>query len=272
MKLLNLFKKKGNVKTGNPIVDYYNNYNEDGRLTRKSRLPEYLNTMKYIEKYLTADSKILEIGAGTGSYSIALADKGYDVTAVELVQHNIDIMRKKVKAHHNIKIYEGNACDLSFIESDSYDIVLLLGPMYHLFNDEDKHKALSEAIRVSKKGGVIYASYCNNDTTMYSFFYKKKILHYVDNGMITDDYHGKSKRENVFELYRKADIDFLMKKYNVTRLHFVGVDMLSYGFDDRLDLLNDREFEEYMKFLSQICEREDCVGLSIHMLDVFRKD
>ena len=63
-----------------------------------------------------------------------------------------------------------------------------------------------------------------------------------------------------------------MKNYNVTRLHFVGVDMLSYLFDDRLDSLNDREFREYMKFLGNICEREDSVGLSIHMLDVFKKE
>ena len=78
------------------------------------------------------------------------------------------------------KIYQGNACDLSFIESDTYDIVLLLGPMYHLFNDEDKNRAISEAIRVAKKGGIIYSAYCNSDTCVYKYFYKKKILHYID--------------------------------------------------------------------------------------------
>ena len=67
-------------------------------------------------------------------------------------------------------------------------------------------------------------------------------------------------------------VNLSIKNYDVTRLHFVGVDMLSYLFDDRLDNLNDREFEEYMKFISNLCEREDCVGLSIHMLDVFRKN
>ena len=70
----------------------------------------------------------------------------------------------------------------------------------------------------------------------------------------------------------KNHIDKLMNRYNVERLHFVGVDMLSYISDDRLDLLSDREFEEYMKFLSNLCEREDCVGLSIHMLDIFKKN
>ena len=94
----------------------------------------------------------------------------------------------------------------------------------------------------------------------------------IEKGLIKDNYHTVSAPEEIFELYRKTDIDRLMKSHNVTRLHFVGVDMLSYICDDRLDLLSNREFEEYMKFLSNLCEREDCVGLSIHMLDVFKKD
>ena len=272
MKFLDLFRKKKVIKTGNPVIDFYNRYDEDGRLLKKSRMPEYLTTMRYIEKYLKPDSKILEIGAGTGRYSIALAEKGYDVTSVDLVPHNLDIMRKKVKPEHKIQIHEGNACDLSFLKDNTFDIVLLLGPMYHLFNEEDKHKALSEAIRVAKKGGIIYTSYCNNDTSVYKFFYTNRVLKFVDKGLIKEDYHTVSSPEEIFELYRKSDIDELMKSHNVTRLHFVGVDMLSYLFDDRLDNLNDREFEEYMKFLSNLCEREDCVGLSIHMLDIFIKE
>lgn len=254
------------------IIEYYNNYDEDGRLKRKSHMPEYLITMRYIEKYLKPNFKIIEIGAGTGRYSIALADMGYDVTAVELVPHNINIMKKKVKPKHNIKIYEGNACDLSFIDSDTYDIVLLLGPMYHLFTDEDKHKAIGEALRVAKTGGIVYSAYCNNDTCMYKMFYKKRILSYLDRGLIDENYHAKSSPNEIFELYRKSDIDNLMKDFNVTRLHFVGVDMLSYLYSNKLDRLNKREFEEYMKFLSTICEREDLVGFSQHMLDIFRKE
>ncbi len=271
MKFSKLFRKKP-ATTGNSVIDFYNRYDEDGRLLRKSRMPEYLNTMRYIEKYLTPGAKIIEIGAGTGRYSLALAEMGYDVTAVELVPHNIEIMQKKVKPHHKIRIHEGNACDLSAFESEKFDIVLLLGPMYHLFNDEDKHKALSEAIRLAKKNGVIYASYCNNDTSVYKFFYTKRILHFVEKGLIKEDYHTVSSPAEIFELYRKSDIDALMQKHDVTRLHFVGVDMLSYLYDDRFDTLTDREFEEYMKFLSNLCEREDCVGMSIHMLDVFRKN
>ncbi len=256
----------------NPIQEYYNHYDEDGRLLKKNRRPEYLLTMEYIEKYLFDGAKILEIGAGTGRYSIALADKGYDVTAVDLVKHNIDIMKKKVKARHRIKIIEGNAIDLSFLDDETFDLVLLLGPMYHLFTDEDKHAALSEAIRVAKTGGIIYAAYCNNDTCMYKMFYERRILGLLDKGMIREDYHAISSPNEIFELYRKPDIDELMKNHHVTRLHFVGVDMLSYVVNDKLNRLNKREFEEYMKFLHSICEREDLTGFSIHMLDIFKKE
>lgn len=254
------------------IEEFYSKYDEDKRLNSKNHLPEYLITMKYIEKYLFPGAKIAEIGAGTGRYSVALAEKGYAVTAVELVQHNIGIFEKKLKPHHDIKIYQGNAVDLSFLESSAYDIVLLLGPMYHLFTLEEKHRALREAIRIAKTGGVIYAAYCNSDTTMYKMFYKRRILEYVEKYGMDEEYHAASSPNEVFCLYKKPEIDALMRAYNVTRLHFVGVDMLSYLYDNKLNRLNKREFAEYMKFLNAICEREDCVGLSIHMLDIFRKN
>lgn len=256
----------------NKIIEFYNKYDEDNRLKSKTHLPEYLVTMEYIKKYLTRNSKILEIGAGTGRYSITLADMGFNVTSVELVPHNIEILKSKIKPEHNISVYQGNACDLSFIEDNTYDIVLLLGPMYHLFNDGDKHRVLSEAIRVAKKGGIIYSAYCNNDTCVYKLFYNKKIMKYIEDGRIDENFQTVSAPNEIFELYRKSDIDKLMKNYDVTRLHFVGVDMLSYLYSNKLNKLNKREFEEYMKFMFEICEREDLVGFSQHMLDIFKKN
>lgn len=253
------------------IEEYYSHYNEEGRLLKKNRMPEYLITMYYIEKYLTIESRILEIGAGTGRYTLALADQGYAVDAVELVPHNIEIMKSKIRPHHKIRVYEGNACDLRFLSSDTYDMVLLLGPMYHLFEDAHKHRALCEAIRVAKKGAVLYSAYCNNDTVMYKMFYKKRILDYLDKGLIDEDYHAQSDPNMIFELYRKPEIDELMKHHDVERLHFVGVDMLSYLYSNKLNTLNKREFDVYMKFLFTICERPDLVGFSQHMLDIFRK-
>ena len=86
------------MKTDNIFLEnFYNEYDEDGRL-ENSRLGrvEYLTTRRYLDPLLTADSKIAEIGAGTGRYSVTLAKEGFDVTAIELVQHNLDILQSKL--------------------------------------------------------------------------------------------------------------------------------------------------------------------------------
>ena len=119
--------------------------------------------MRYIEKYINSGDCVLEIGAGTGRYSHALARQGYAVDAVELVSHNIEVFRKNTLPNENVNVVQGNALDLSFISDNKYDITLLLGPLYHLYNSEDKKQALSEAIRVTKQGGIIFAAYVISD-------------------------------------------------------------------------------------------------------------
>ena len=120
------------METKDYLTNYYERYDEDGRLTSKHGIVEYITTMKYIEKYLQPGMKILEIGAATGRYSHALAQKGYRVDAVELIEHNIEIFKQNTIEGELITITQGNAMDLSEFESNTYDIVLLLGPMYHL--------------------------------------------------------------------------------------------------------------------------------------------
>ena len=154
------------METFKALTDFYGSYDEDNRLRSKHGMVEFLTTMRYVQKYLQPGMRVLEIGAATGRYSHALAQQGYEVDAVELIQHNIDIFRAKTRPGETVTIRQGNAKDLSFVADETYDITLLLGPMYHLYTVGEQRQALAEAIRVTKKGGIVFAAYCGNDATM----------------------------------------------------------------------------------------------------------
>lgn len=254
------------------LSNYYNEYDEDGRLSIQSTSVEYLTTMKYIEKYLESGMKILEIGAGTGRYSLALAEKGYKVDAVELIAHNIDVFKSKIKPNHNVTITQGDACCLDFIEDNTYDITLLLGPMYHLFDEADKINALSEAIRVTKKGGIIFTAYISCNILIYNLFSHNDIEEYKSKGLIDDEFKPHPIPEYLFSFHNKEDIDQLMEGFNVKRLHFVGVDIMHQYMKDTINTMDESTFKDYLKFHFQMCERDDIVGMSNHLLDIFRKE
>lgn len=151
------------MKTNQYLIDFYNNYDEDSRLALRHGTVEFLTTMHYIEKYIRPVDRVLEVGAGTGRYSHTLARQGYAVDAVELVEHNVEVFRQNTQPNESITIAQGNATDLSAFQDNEYDITLLLGPLYHLYEKEDKQRALREAIRVTKQGGVVFAAYVISD-------------------------------------------------------------------------------------------------------------
>lgn len=262
------------MNTNNYLKDFYNNYDEDGRLLTRYGMVEYITTMKYIEKYLEKGMRILEIGAGTGRYSHTFARKGYAVDSVELIEHNIEIFKKNTLANENITITQGNATNLSDFESDTYDITLLLGPMYHLFDEEDKLKALSEAIRVTKKGGVIFVAYCMGDASVMNFgFVKGEIHNIIEKCMIdTETFDTYSKPWDIFELYRKEDIDKLRGNFDVTQLHYLATDGYANHCRQTLEEMDEKTYNLFIKYHLATCERVDLSGYSNHTLDVFRKN
>ncbi len=262
------------METFQALTQYYGSYDEDSRLRSKHGMVEFLTTMRYIEKYIKPGMRILEIGAATGRYSHTLARRGYEVDAVELVQHNIDLFNEKTHPGEKVTIWQGNAKDLHFIEDATYDITLLLGPMYHIFTVSEQKQALSEALRVTKRGGLLFSAYCGNDATMVQYCFGR--------GMIRDEryrnlidpvtFKASSDPAELFQLYRKEDIDSLMQGFSATRLHYVGTDMATNYMRNAVDEMEDELYELYLKYHFSICERPDLVGASHHFLDIHRKD
>lgn len=262
------------METNQYLIDLYNQYDEDGRLRSKHGSVEFLTTMRYIERYLSPGCRVLEIGAATGRYSHALARQGYAVDAVELVDHNIEVFREHTLPQENITIRQGNALDLSVFADAQYDITLLLGPLYHLYIKADKQQALREAIRVTKPGGVIFAAHVISDGCLLDEGFKRgniDVCDYIEKGLLdAQTFAAKSEPKDLFELVRKEDIDDLMVSFAVTRLHYVASDGCALLIREALDAMDDTHFGLYLQYHYTTCERGDMVGVSSHVLDIFR--
>lgn len=259
-------------KTAETITDYYNQYDEDNRLNRRYGQVEYITTNKYIHEYLKPNDKIIEIGAGTGAYSIPLAKEGYDVTSIELVEHNLDILKGKISDGMNIKAYQGNALDLSRFNDESFDVTLVLGPMYHLFNKKDKIKCLLEAKRITKKNGYIFVAYCMNEATIIQYVFGcNKLNEVMDLHMISDDWHCVSEEKDLFEMIRLEEIDELNKETDLERIKIVASDGASHYNKDYLDKMDSKTFDRWVNYHLSTCERMDLIGASNHTLDILIK-
>ena len=259
----------------NYIEEFYNARDEDARLTSKHGSVEYLTTMKYIRESVEGvdDPAILEVGAGTGRYSVTLAKEGYRVTAVELVAHNLDILKSKLDGTERITPILGNALDLSFLSDGAFDLTMLLGPMYHLYTKEDKLRALREAVRVTKPGGRILVAYCMNEATVIQYvFGMNKLREVMDGNLLTPEWHCKSDPKEVFELSRTEDIAELDAEIPVKRLKLVATDGASNYKREFIDEMDDETFDKWMEFHFATCERQDLVGASNHTLDILEKN
>lgn len=273
------------------LEEYYNKFNEEKRLNSRHGQVEFRTSMKYIHDAVdsvkknmaetadaesapanipaNADIKILDIGAGTGRYSVALAEEGFDVTAVELVKYNLGILKQK---NSSVKAMQGNALNLKKLADNSFDVTLLFGPMYHLFGFEDKQKALLEAKRVTKPGGIILVAYCMNEYSVITYAFKERhALECMEQGRFSDTFQTVSLPEHLYDYMRIEDIDALNIATGLTRIKIISPDGAANYIRPFLNQLSDEEFELFIRYHMSTCERMDLIGAGAHTLDILKK-
>lgn len=254
------------------VTRHYSTYEEEERLSSRHGQVEYFTTMNYIHKFLKPGMGILEIGAGTGRYSLALAREGYRVDAVELVEHNIEVFRRKLGKEDKVRLMQGNALDLWEYEDESFDITLSLGPMYHLFDEEKRKQAMREAVRVTKKGGYIFTAYCMNEATMLQYAFGKDLLfEYREKNLVSENFVWTPNENDAFALVRREQIFSLTEDEAVERIGLIATDGATLYLADLVDDMSEELFAEYLKYHMSICERQDLIGASNHTLDILRK-
>lgn len=254
-----------------PIEKYYNKHKEDHRLTTRHGMVEFLVSMKYIHDYLPEDKtdfKIADIGAGTGRYSVALASEGYDVTAVELVRHNLEILESK---HAKVKCWPGDARNLSFLPDKTFDLTIFFGPLYHLHGDKERLKAFNEVKRITKKGGLILAAYVMNDYSVLTYcFREERIDTLFQTGHIDKTFHVQPSEEELYEYVRLEDINRLNSLAGLKREKIFSPDGPADYMRRELNAMSQETFNRFVEYQMCNAERPELLGAGSHLVDVLR--
>lgn len=250
------------------IEKHYNKHPEDLRLLRRHGIVEFETTMYHLRRFLKPGYRLLDIGAGTGHYTSALMAEGYEVKAVELVRRNIDVFLKR---EPTADVVQGDARHMPFVPSASADVTLLLGPLYHLIGDDEKLKALKEAKRVTKPGGLIFVAYLMNEYSILSYcFDEDRIGGLLDRGVVDQNFHIQAQADELYDYVRLEDINRLDENAGLERVMIFSPDGASDYMRTRLNRMSDETFAHFIAYQKSISERADLIGAGSHVVDVVR--
>lgn len=250
------------------IEKHYNKHPEDLRLQRRHGIVEFETTMHYLRRYLQPGDMILDIGAGTGRYTSALMAEGYRVKAVELVRRNIEVFMKREPA---ADVVQGDARNMPFIATATADVTLLLGPLYHLMGDDEKVKALAEAKRITKPGGLIFVAYLMNEYSILSYcFDEERIGGLLERGVVDQDFHIRVQDGELYDYVRVEDIDRLNALAGLQRVTIFSPDGAADYMRTRLNQMSQETFARFIEYQKCIAERKDLIGAGSHVVDVVR--
>ena len=234
---------------------------------------EFLTTIRYFDLMIKPQSRILDVSAGSGRYSFYLAEKGHKVTAGDLVEKHVSQMLEK--QHNNgidMEIYQGNANDLSRFKNDSFDVVLFMGPYYHLLDEVERIKAIKESLRVLKKCGLLFWSYLNRiPMFLVEIIRRNRVVNekffddVINKGILTES------KESVFYFSKPDEIEIQIKCLAAEKLKNISVDGICYLIKDRLNNMSKNEFNDWMRYHYYTCEDPDLLGYGLHGLMICRK-
>lgn len=246
----------------------YELYDEDSRLNHSNAARvEFLTTVRTIERYLKPGDRILDIGAGAGEYSLYFARRGYEVCALELADANIKAFRRKIRAEDAIELVQGNALDLVCYADESFDIVLLFGPLYHLHSAEDRRRAIEEAKRVCKKGGKLFFAFITNDMVILTeFCYNSRYFTEGDYDKVSFRLHD---FPFVFATVERSRT--MLADCGVKIIREVAADGVSELLQDKINALDEEDFEQYLRYHFYISEKPEFLGMTNHLLLVGEK-
>jgi SAM-dependent methyltransferase len=261
------------------IAAYYNNnaLREQTRLERH-QLERDL-TWRYLDQYLPERGSILEIGAATGRYTLDLAKRGYQVTAVDMSAGLLEENKRSIAEaglEKQVRFVLADARNLSEVTECDFDAVLLMGPLYHLVVEADRKAALKEASDRMRMGGILFSAFISRFGIMGDLM--RNVPEWIEDQEEVRSIleHGKDPHHYPQEGFRgyfatTTEIAPLHEAMEFETLTLAGVEPAIAADDESYNRLEGKQRQLWLDLLYEISTEPSILGTSRHLLYVGRK-
>jgi SAM-dependent methyltransferase len=238
---------------------------------------EFITTTHILDDLLEGNLNILDCAAGTGVYSLYLADRGHYVTALDITKKHIEILNQKLEGKkYNVETSVNDARGLDMFEDESFDAVLCMGPLYHLTEEQDRKMCFGECYRVLKKGGLLISGYINRFfviphviTKNFSLLNKDFIDNLRKNGLLKHDDPLSFWTDSYF--HTPDEMEGLYEDFALELVDHLGADGISPILANAIDRMSDEEFDVWFEYHLSVCREKSILGMSNHGLIIGRK-
>ncbi len=263
----------------NDIVEMYNldSTDEDQRLTRHQLERDI--TLRYLKDYLPPQGSVLEIGAATGRYTLELAKWGYAVTAVDFSSALLEKCQMRMADEGmagKVQFVVADARDLGEVGTEAFDAVLLMGPLYHLVEKEDRKIAISEAHKRLKSNGIIISSFITRLGILGDLLQGQP--QWIENqaevrSIIEHGSNPENPRKGKFRGYyvSVSDVAPLYESLGFETLVVAGVEPAISADDESYNRLEGKQRKLWLNLLYEVSSEKSIIGASRHILYIGKK-
>ena len=248
--------------------DYTNRAGEDNRATSsRSANLEFHYSKKILDGFINKESRILEVGCGTGYYGFHYADKCKEYVGIDIFPHHIEILQRKIlnSGIMNMSCHIGDATNLDGVEDSEFDVVLCLGPMYHLPPDK-RELVFAECKRVCKDGGVIAFAFINKIGTYFCAILHDDLRNKYPNQQANDAVlkQGINDDDAPFFFTTPEEMVSAAARHGLSKIRIAGLDF--FNLTAIADNMDSEKFGYYLELLDVATSLESCAGMSEHAL------
>lgn len=262
----------------NKVADFYAGYEEQGRLHRsRSRTLEYFTTMQFVDEYARQERTAIDLGSGPGAYTLSIAPRMKHVLAVDITRKHIQELEAsaQVAGIHNISTSCISALEVEPNAVGEFDLVLCLGPYYHLRNQDERILCFEKCRDLSKPDGVIFVSYINRAAAI-SLYFKNGVF-------LNAEHYQKIQSKNYEEdlgVDRFLDVSFYSDPELIREeaanagleiVEHVGIDGPWNILADKLEEMSESQWGAFQEYHLARCRDPHTLGMSNHGLIICRR-